>query len=361
MKLNERIATICESIQSWLSDDTGSLSVAIDKAVDEGHQRRDVFHRLREVERTVTKDALKKWAENAGVTDEGVANKETSRILCLHSGNLPLVGLQDIIAVLVSGFGFTGKISRRDAALTTGMLQSLSEHGFSDTIIFDTNLSYLSLNNIDGVLFSGSEETVPEVWKQLHELGCECQPENRLIRTAAYSIAWMERCSDSDFHNLSESILRYQGNGCRSVKAILSPYGLDEVEPQLRAAIENRMDENDPSNNEMVQREFAFARATGKAAIPAGLFLIRSDEDLPQTPCVITWIKGNRELPGKILEDQHHLIQNLYVEDDQVIDKHGLPAEKCDLLANAQSPGIDWRPDGTDPLKWLAQLASGAR
>lgn len=358
MNYKQRISEIIKATHRWLSDENGSLSATIDQSVhDEMFDRSDIFHRLQEVERTVTHENLEKWCQEVGIsnTDNGQLTND-SAVLCLHAGNLPLVGLQDIIAVLLSGKTYIGKVSRNDMILTSSFLDELKKSNLENRMIWQTRLDDIKGEWCKAVMFSGSEETLPKVWQKLHEIGCECPPENRLIRTASYSAVWMERCSNKDLHHLAEAILRYRGNGCRSVKLVVSPVDLDSVATPLKEIIDHHLYAIDSQPTPTVNRELAFAKATGKTALPAGHMIIRSENEPEPDEQVIPWVQGDLKMLSRHLEYHTDAIQNIYLESSET-ELQNIPADKIDLLKNAQSPEINWKPDGVDPLKWLHSLS----
>lgn len=358
MNDQKRISEITQAVRRWLKDDSGNLAKAVDQSVEEeGYSRSDIFHRLQEVERTVTEKALSQWIENLRNENhiQYFENTDLPTILCLHAGNLPLVGLQDIIAVLLSGYHYLGKVSGKDRCLTESLLHELRESDLKNRIAWEVRLSQIKGERVRGVMFSGSEDTVPKVWQMLHEIKCECPPENRLVRTASHSVAWMERCSDKDLYNLAEAILRYDGKGCRSVKLIVSPLPLEEVAPRLREAISHFRNSASDEISQSIQREAAFAKATGKTAIPAGPVILRSEQEFVPEEHVVPWIKGNSNDLKAYLGDNLNKVQNCYVEDAQIV-MDEFPQDKTDLLSRAQTPEINWKPDGTDPLKWLQEI-----
>ena len=357
MNYQERISEITGAIQRWLADEDGALSDAIDQSGQkEAFDRSDIFHRLQEVERTVTEENLNQWCHEAGVTDAGNSqSSDNQAVLCLHAGNLPLVGIQDIIAVLLSGKTYMGKVSQNDRFLTESLLNELSKSKLGNRISWETRLDQIQGERCKAVMFSGSEETIPKVWQMLHEIGCECPPDNRLIRTASYSVVWMDRCSDKDLHHLAEAVLRYKGNGCRSVKLIVSPQPLDAVEERLKKAIEHFLNEAGTETREYADRQLAFAKATGKTAIRAGHMIIRSETHPAPDEQVIPWVQADQNLLSEYLEDHADAIQNIYRESPET-ELKDIPADKIDLLKNAQSPEISWKPDGVDPLRWLHSL-----
>ena len=336
----------------WLGDESGELSRAVDEAVEEGHLRTDIFHRLQEIEYSCTKKSMESWATKAGADINRTADKT---ILCLHAGNLPLVGFQDLIAVLISGYEYIGKISKRDRALMSSLLTELSKTELAGRLRWQTALDQLNIEAADAVMFSGSEETIPVVWKKLHELGCTAPPECRLIRTAVYSVAWMERCSAKDLHDLSEAFLRHQGSGCRSVKVVVSPLPLEDVKAALQSALDHWLNENDGLVSNISEREIAFAKATGKSVVASGPAVIRSEHEPRLFDGGVAWIRGDRHMLNHFLQQSAGEVQSVYIEHSDV-ETQTISADRIELLSKAQSPELSWKPDGIDPLEWLTRL-----
>src|SRR5690606_16364093 len=59
-----------------------------------------------------------------------------------------------------------------------------------------------------------------------------------VMRTASFSVAWLRGATDRDYGDLAEAILRYGGNGCRSVKAVVSDVSLLSESCDLTDALE---------------------------------------------------------------------------------------------------------------------------
>ncbi|MDD3569356.1 MAG: aldehyde dehydrogenase, partial [Bacteroidales bacterium] len=73
------------------------------------------------------------------------------------AGNIPFVGLHDLLCVLIAGHQFVGKISSKDAGLMQAIVNLLLaiEPRFSNYI----NLSENNLANFDAVIATGSDNT----------------------------------------------------------------------------------------------------------------------------------------------------------------------------------------------------------
>src|SRR5699024_4582356 len=122
-----------QAIDNWLRPDNLYLKKAIDKTVSEGYfSFPDVKHAILALKDSLSEQALHRWAEQSGLTDseEDASGKN---VLCLHAGNLPLVGFQDALAVLLSGARYSGKISRKAPYLLPVFLNEVKKtSGWND-------------------------------------------------------------------------------------------------------------------------------------------------------------------------------------------------------------------------------------
>src|SRR5699024_7994675 len=112
-KLQDRYEDLLLAIKRWLHSGNPYLERAKQETVQQCYfSEPDVQFAVDTLKETLNRDSLKTWIEQSGLSDEHDARGQN--ILCLHAGNLPLVGMQDILAVLLSGARYTGKISRKE-------------------------------------------------------------------------------------------------------------------------------------------------------------------------------------------------------------------------------------------------------
>jgi len=350
--IENRIEKLQEAIDQWLSPDNYSLKEAIDKTVLEGHfSFEDIKFQLRTLKKTLKESEFRRWAEMADLHEIPSPQK----ILCLHAGNLPLVGIQDILAVALSGHHYFGKLSRKDPYLPASLLKILKGKGL---VTGHWSAQPEDFENLDAgaILFSGSAETVSPVLLSLEKLGIADENTPRLMRTAHYSIALIEDDNADTMEQLADAVFRYGGKGCRSVAMVVAPFSLSSQKCNFTDYAEAfwlqnpQLQEAPPS----LYHRYAYNKAAGIEQAWLDDFLIEETAIEPAEPFILHWVKGDRSTAVKLARQFTHGLQAVYVKEPSV-ELEGLPV-KPELLIDAQQPPIWWKPDGTDPLKWLMGL-----
>lgn len=144
---------------------------------------------------------------------------KAKRIGLVLAGNIPLVGLHDVISVLLSGNQVVAKYSSKDKLLIHWVVKFLmrEDQSFANRI----ELTKDQLKNFDAVIATGSNNTA-----RYFEYYFRNKP--HIIRRNRNSIAILTgKETSADFANLAEDIFRYFGLGCRSVSKLMVPKGYD--------------------------------------------------------------------------------------------------------------------------------------
>src|SRR5690606_21842965 len=100
--VERRIATFMNAFTAWIQAQEGDIQVAVERSSERFH-RADIMYMLQHLRTRVTADNLQQWV------DQSYVESSPSDVLCLHAGNLPLVGFQDVAAVWLSGHNYRGK------------------------------------------------------------------------------------------------------------------------------------------------------------------------------------------------------------------------------------------------------------
>lgn len=429
-------------VQAWANPSNPLFSNALNLTISKTlYNPADVLDQLESIRRTVTPATLTRWVEavavSAPTSEESVeapppgAPSLTSKsadsasddfppsairpplVLGLQAGNLPLAGMQDILAALLAGCRYLGKRSRRDPWLPASLLDTLAGEGFAvaghaDTIDALSRASGPDGREVDAVFFSGSAESVPQVRASLARAGLQHSGRTReLVRTARLSIAWLRgRLTEPTADALIRSILVHDNRGCRSTAVIVSPEPLEKAAPVLRAAAERFLQGRGlrPVEGERLLLEHACDAALGIEVLDLGRALLTCREGLPEQPGVVHWVRGGAaelveyaQMAGDGLQSIHVAGGEASSGAEQGGGPHGktpsppappasahgpatprpggfqplaappaLPESppiptglpgwlepRVEPLARAQSPPITWRPDGVDPLQWL--------
>lgn len=350
-KLHQTIDKLAEAIDDWLSPGNYSLKEAIDQTVNEGYfSFEDIKFQLRTLKKTLKAGEFHRWAERARVD---TWERSSENVLCLHAGNLPLVGIQDILAVVLSGKRYIGKLSRKDPFLPETLLSLLERRELLDGT-WTKELSSLKDSKADAVMFSGAAESTVPVMNVLKELKIIENNTPALIRTAHFSIALIEDDKPDTFHQLAHAVFRYGGSGCRSVAMVVAPFDLRDKKCEFTDYVEefwlrNPQHKNPPPS---LYYRFAYNKAVDIEQSWLDHFLIEQSGQPPSEPFVLHWVKGEREDFVNLARKHQNGLQTIYTTDPDIKFPDDLP--QAELLMDAQQPPIWWKPDGTDPLEWLA-------
>ncbi len=345
------IERVSSAIEQWLQPDNYFLKEAIDRTVNEGmFSFPDVKHRILTLKETLRKENLERWARISGLRPGSLSGKQ---VLCLHAGNLPLVGIQDLLAVVLTGGTYLGKLSKKDPYLLPTLIRSFKNYQLMNDAYWSTNLEKLAGNKADAVLFAGSKKSVIKVNEKLHSLKIADPDTPRLMRTAHFSIAYIRDNKPETMEQLTDAVFRYGGAGCRSVAIVVAPFHLHSVKCTFTDYVEafwlkNPQHQKPP---ESLFHRFAFNKAIGVEQAWLNVFLIEENVERPTDTFILYWMKGGLEEVENIIKKYRDGLQSVYATGDLIGEKMvDLIAEP---LSEAQKPPIWWKPDGIDTIEWL--------
>ncbi len=352
MNVRERIELIDDITSRWLTSSGTSLVDAVEKTTNENlFARPDVIHSIQCLMKNVNADNMLDWAENLS------SDPIDKKILCLHAGNLPLVGFQDALACLISGVDYYGKISRKDPFLLADFLEQFGGTELEERIHYSMDINDFAGLEADAVTFSGSDESVPVIRHIIREKNIARPDARYLIRTAHFSMAYLDTFNDENASGLAEAILRYDGRGCRSVAVVVTPVELNAISCTFTDYFESYWLKNPvhrkPSPKTVYR--FAFNKAVGKPQIILEHLIIENNDPAFDNDDVISWVTGGPEKVVELAEKYGNRLQNIYITGPEI----QIPGakDKIDQLQKAQCPDLNWKPDGVDILKWINSLS----
>lgn len=174
----------------------------------------NLHHALSEWSQALSREQLEAWTidYDADFFDH---NRGPKTIAIIMAGNIPLVGLHDLISVLISGHKALVKPSSDDAKLIPFICQIL--------VAIDRNFAQLieladgNLKDFDGVIATGSSNS-----SRYFESYFGKYP--HIIRKNRSSVAVLTGDeSKEQLEGLGEDIFRYFGLGCRNVSKAYIP------------------------------------------------------------------------------------------------------------------------------------------
>lgn len=355
--LDIHIDKIAGAVDEWLRPDNDVLKEAIDNTVNEGlFSFPDLKHRIKCIKKTVHKNGLKTWAEKSGLVCQSLKDK---RIVCLHAGNLPLVGMQDMLSVIMTGGIYVGKLSKKDPYLLPTLLRVLRKHGLLDRSFWTTELHELRKSEADGVLFAGSDASVNPVREKLNKLKIIKPDAASLMRTAHFSVAMIEDNHPKTMKDLTEAVFRYGGAGCRSVAVVVAPYHLNSQKCSFTDYVEAYWLDNPqhkkPFDN--LYYRFAYNKAVQIPQAWLNDFLIEENLSEPVEQFLLYWVKGNKNDVENIIHKYRKGLQSVYIQAGSSINE--IAGIETKTLSKAQTPPVYWKPDGVDSIAWLQDNIPG--
>lgn len=350
-QLSKRIQLLDRTVKSWLQPDNKELSKAIEATVDESlFGIDDIKHRILTLKSTLSEKNFSIWANRAGCKPNAASRKN---LMCLNAGNLPMVGINDFLAIVLTGGNYIGKLSRKDPYLLPTLFTKAMETGVIDEIQYNTDLNSMDPVQADAVLFAGSQKSAYAVQQKLKKLQFTDSETPHLIRTAHYSIAWIHDAKPATFEPLSEAVLRYGGKGCRSVAIVIAPYSLKSNVCTFTDYVEqfwlyNPQHEKPPVS---LQHRFAHNKAVGISQSWLDDFLIEETVEHPEENFILYWVEGGKKEVEEIIQKYGSGLQSIYSTGEYIGMRVG--EKRIEPLDEAQDPPIWWQPDGVDTISWI--------
>ncbi|KGE12915.1 acyl-CoA reductase [Sphingobacterium deserti] len=277
-------------------------------------------------------DALTEWL--ASYPD---LNSDKSVGLIL-AGNIPLVGFQDILAVLISGFSAKIKLSSDDAGLTPFIIDELLriEPRFASKIeVIDR------LTDYDLIIATGSDNS-----SRYFEHYFGKKP--HIIRKNRNAVAILTGTeSKEELQRLGYDIFDYFGLGCRSVSKIFIPEGFqlsqffEAIEP-----FEHVRDHFKYGNNYDYNKSIYLIN--GDKHFDNGFLLVKEDSRIA-SPLAVLFYETYRNLHDveQALQEQADKIQCI-VSNGTI--ESNIPTFS---LGGSQCPALTDYADGVDVLEFL--------
>lgn len=350
-ELQTHIENVSKAIIEWLQPDNSDLKKAVDQTVENNlFSFQDIKHQILVLKSTLQKKNLEIWAKRSGLEHYSLYRK---KILCLHAGNLPLVGLQDLLAVVLAGGDYCGKISKKDPYLLPTIIKKLSEYNLIEKNQWSLNLDDFSGIQMDAVLFAGSKSSANEVRSSLRSLKIIDDQTPTLMRTAHFSIAFIEDRDPQTMEDLTEAVFRYGGTGCRSVAIVIAPFHLDSEKCDFTDYIESfwlKNPQHQKPDDSLFYR-YAYNRALEIPQAWLNDFLIEENVSHPKEKFLLYWVKGDFNTLSDLVKEYENGLQSVYSTSNYIGKEVG--GYHIEPLSQAQAPQIWWKPDQVDTIKWL--------
>lgn len=277
----------------------------------------------------LTEDSLQSWLAHY------TPSKTTKKVGLILAGNIPLVGLHDVISVILSNHIPLIKLSSKDKQMLPFLLKKWKE--FSD---YEIEYEFVEkLTGFDAVIATGSNNTA-------RYLEYYFKDHLSIIRKNRTSIAVLKGDeTEEELKLLAQDIFRYFGLGCRNVTRILIPE--DFVIDRL---FESFVDFKDVINHHKYANNYDYNRAV--YLLNQDLFwdnnfvMLKEDEKLFSPLSVINFSRyfSLDEVKDFIAENEKDI--------QCIVAKKELNLDSV-YFGEAQNPSLDTYADNVDTMKFL--------
>ncbi len=277
----------------------------------------------------LTKDNINSWLSSYS------PSKTTKKVGLILAGNIPLVGLHDVISVIVSNHIPLIKLSSKDKQMLPFLLKKWKE--FSDNEIEYEFVERLV--DFDAVIATGSNNTARYL---------EFYFKNHLsiIRKNRTSVAVIKGDeTEEELKLLAQDIFRYFGLGCRNVTRLFIPedFVIDRV-------FESFIDFKEIINHNKYANNYDYNRAVyllnQDKFWDNNFVMLKEDEKLFSPLSVIHFSRYSS------LDDVKNFINENEENIQCVVGKNDLGIETVNF-GEAQNPGLDTYADNVDTMQFL--------
>jgi hypothetical protein len=292
---------------------------------------------------------LNHWANllNANIIDRWLSNynaldKESSEtvLALIPAGNIPFVGLHDILCAIATGIKLKIKLSSKDKLLNEWLIIELKNEFplIREHIQVCDNL----VDDFDAIIATGSDNT-----NRYFEYYFGKYP--NILRKNRNSLAILSgNETSSELETLTDDIFVYFGMGCRSVSKIFVPLNYDFTELfKAFRKYDHLKYHNKYANNYDYQT--AICQLNKTDYYNAGNALLIENHNLPSPIAVINFSYYNNF-------EEIHIFVDKYKQNIQCIVTNLTNFAGNISFGSAQKPQIDDFADGIDTIDFLTNL-----
>jgi len=294
------------------------------------------------------KKAIQSWSDELTVsklTDwlsvyMNISEPTPKKVVIIMAGNIPLVGLHDLLAVLASGHHALVKLSSDDTVLMKWVIDALLniDPSLQERI---TLINERLPKEFDAVIATGSNNT-----NRYFEHYFKGKPS--ILRKSRTSLAVLSgNETPEDLHKLGEDIFTYFGLGCRNVSKLLLPEGYDlGTFYEGIAGFYEHINHNKYANNYTYHKAILLMNLTQH--LDNNFLLVKEDtqQSSPLGVLYYQFYKDPKEVSTYIEQHKDEL--------QCVVSKQ--PIVNSEPFGSAQKPAISDYADGVDTLSFLLQL-----
>ena len=357
----ELVGAVAAAADSWMHPDYDPRQVAVEETLEapNAFTEEAVAFAVNQQMSLLTEEALEAWIGARSASSPCTVG-------VLNAGNIPLVGLQDFLAVVLTGHRYLGSVSSKSPALLPAFVADLCR--FAPDIAVNFSPLPELLARADALIATGSDETISwlrdgargpapddtqdETTGKAHDI----LPARCLFRGHSFAVGVLDGKERADtYERLAEDVLLHEGFGCRNIAVMwvprsLAPDGLLEAMARFRGVFPA----HDRTAGRLAMQRALLEAVDASHAYGEGLeFLVSRGEPEVQSPGHLRWAEYDDIADVNAWLGKQPV--QLIVATPQVQKRLKFGGI---LLApgEAQRPALDWRPDGIDTLDFLSGL-----
>ncbi|MDD2387060.1 MAG: hypothetical protein PHP52_09795 [Bacteroidales bacterium] len=292
---------------------------------------------LKEWSKLLQLEALNKWLSEYKISDK---NNKNIKLGIISAGNIPLVGLHDLICGFVCGTQVKVKLSSKDNILMKWVIELIN-----DSIIDESDKIIATeerLVDFDAVIATGSNNT-----NRYFEYYFSGYP--KILRHNRNSVAVITgKETKQELELLADDVFRYFGLGCRNISALFVPenYNLDLMGQAFQKYL-SVADNNKYANNLVYQ--YTIISMNQMLHINFGNCLLVENSNLHSPISVLHYSYYNKiQDVEDLLENNQENIQCIVSIDDKI--KNSIQPGKT------QQPKLNEYADNIDTIEFLLNL-----
>ena len=262
------------------------------------------------------------------------------KILIIMAGNLPLVGLHDLLCVLVTGHKAIVKLSSNDCVLLPYLITQMKTFApeWTEAVTFTDD----KVTEYDAVIATGSDNTARYFEYYFGK-------KSHIIRKNRHSVAVLTgKETSEELFALGKDIFLYYGLGCRSISKLFVPKGYDfnllfQAIYPYKDIIQEQKYANNYDYNKAVYLMSLFQ------LLENGFLLLKEDEHYgsPIATLFYEYYTDVDSLKEKLTTDAEKI---------QCVVAHNFTTEEV-AFGETQTPQLWDYADGVDTLNFLLKLA----
>ena len=284
----------------------------------------------------LSKNNVKQWLSQYQLPQ----TTSSKKILIIMAGNLPLVGLHDLLCVLVTGHKAIVKLSSNDCVLLPYLITQMKTFApeWTEAVTFTDD----KVTEYDAVIATGSNNTA-----RYFEYYFGKKP--HIIRKNRHSVAVLTgKETPEELFALGKDIFLYYGLGCRSISKLFVPKGYDfnllfQAIYPYKDIIQEQKYANNYDYNKAVYLMSLFQ------LLENGFLLLKEDEHYgsPIATLFYEYYTDVDSLKEKLTTDAEKI---------QCVVAHNFTTEEV-AFGETQTPQLWDYADGVDTLNFLLKLA----